>query len=89
VGILWKALDLHSNDELISIELIYGRTEALQAPSAVSEPSEATPVPAIPTANTGHKRQISEAIPSNKRANNSEKGTQEAGVQINARIRPN
>jgi hypothetical protein len=69
--------------ESTGIKLIYGRTEA------VSEPSEATPVPAKPTVNTGHKRQISEAIPSNERANNSEKGTQEAGVQINARIRPN
>jgi hypothetical protein len=64
---------------MTDIKLVYGRIEALQAPPAVSEPSEATPVPAKPTANTGHKRQISEAIPSNERANNSEKGTQEAG----------
>ena len=51
----------------------------------MSEPSEATPVPAKPIVNTGHKRQISEAIPSNERANNSEEGTQEVGGQAGTR----
>ena len=48
-----------------------------------AKPSDTTPTP-----NTGHKRQISEAIPSNERANEAQQeGTQEAGGRRSARAR--
>ena len=63
------------------------RQAALEAPPAAVEPSEATPIPARPTAiaSTAHKRQISEAIASNERPNapgeKQEDPEAEAGLQ--------
>ena len=50
-------------------------TEFIYGPS---EPSEATPIQAKPA---GHKRQISEAIPSNERVNNSQQEEDQEGGQ--------
>jgi len=58
-----------------------GRQAALEAPPEAVGPSETTPA-------SGHKRQISEAIPSNERANEAQQeGTQEAGGRRSARAR--
>jgi hypothetical protein len=52
-------------------ESIVDRAETLQTPSEGIKPSKITFVPARPTAvvNTAHKRQISQAIPSDERPN--------------------
>ena len=56
---------------------------ALETSLKTVKPSETTPTP-----NTGHKRQISEAIPSNERANEAQQeGIQEAEGRRSARAR--
>jgi len=67
---------------------VRARQAALEAPPQAVEPSEATSIPARPTLNVGHKRQISEAIPSNERANEAQQeDTQEIGRRRSARAR--
>ena len=80
---------METDEYFLGLQATARARAALEAPPETSEASEATPVPTRSAADSGHKRQISEAIPSNERANGTlEEGqTEQEGSRRSARPR--